>query len=191
MKEKFGTDRAQTELEFIVCQDCLKSGHDFLLIFQSKEIKIHLLHEAFKSLLRNVLVDVCEIEGLRTATEKRLLTGAELKFLVLETRSERNIRKENEKFQDARGRKTEFKRHCAILEPNQVLLGHSLRAMMNVFFRRHDITKSEEKEDFLAGILKYRNSFQIQTSKWAHFSPVIVFSDLLGLSGNYLNSSPT
>ena len=89
----FGTDRAQTELEFIVCQDCLKSGHDFLLIFQSKEIKIHLLHEAFKSLLRNVLVNVCEIEGLWTATEQRPLSGAELKFLALETRSERNIRK--------------------------------------------------------------------------------------------------
>ena len=67
----FGQYKAQTELEFIVCQDCLKSGHDFLLIFQSKEIKIHLLHEAFKSLLRNVLIYVCEIEGLRTTTEKK------------------------------------------------------------------------------------------------------------------------
>ena len=43
----------------------------------------------------------------------------------------------------------------------------------------------------ITGILKCRNSFQIQTSKWAHFSPVMVFSDLLRLSGNYLSSSPT
>ena len=42
-----------------------------------------------------------------------------------------------------------------------------------------------------AGISKCRNSFQIQTSKWAHFSPIMVFSDLLRLSGNYLSSSPT
>ena len=32
------------------------------------------------------------------------------------------------------------------------------------------------------GILKCRNSFQIQTSKWADFSPIMVFSDLLRLS---------
>ena len=36
---------------------------------------------------------------------------------------------------------------------------------------------------FQPGILKCRNSFQIQTSKWAHFSPIMVFSDLLYLSG--------
>ena len=46
-------------------------------------------------------------------------------------------------------------------------------------------------ENLLAGISKCRNSFQIQTSKWAHFSPIMVFSDLLRLSGNYLSSSPT
>ena len=68
MKEKFGPDKIKTELEFIVCQDSLKSGHNFLLIFQSKEIKIHLLYEAFKGLLRNVLYNVCESEGLWTAT---------------------------------------------------------------------------------------------------------------------------
>ena len=94
MKEKFGPEKLKTELEFIVCQDCLKSGHDFLLIFQSKEIKIHLLYEAFKTLLKNVLYDICEADGLRTYTTKSPLSGAELKSLVLETRAERNARKE-------------------------------------------------------------------------------------------------
>ena len=86
----------KTELEFIVCKDSLKCSYDFLVIFQSKEIKIHLLYEAFKSLLRNVLYDICENEGLRTATSKSLLSGADLKSLVLETRSERNAREETE-----------------------------------------------------------------------------------------------
>ena len=126
MKEKFGRDKMKTELEFIVYKDSLKSGYDFLVIFQSKEIKIHLLYEAFKGLLRNVLYDVCEREGLGTATSRRPLSGAELKFLVLETRSERNVRKENENIQDGMGRKKEFKRHCLLMEPDHVLLGYSL-----------------------------------------------------------------
>ena len=68
MKEKFGQDKMKTELEFIVCKDSLKSGYDFLVIFQSKEIKIHLLYEAYKSLLKNVLFDICEPDGLKTYT---------------------------------------------------------------------------------------------------------------------------
>ena len=91
----FGEKKVQTELDFLMCQDGLKSGRNFLLIFQSKEINIHLLHKACNSLIRNALVSVCEIGGFRTATSRRLLTGAELKDFVLETRSERNTRKEN------------------------------------------------------------------------------------------------
>ena len=139
----FGTDRAQTELEFIVCQDCLKSSYDFLLIFQSKEIKIHLLYEAFKGLLRNVLYDVCESEGLRTATSRRPLSGAELKFLVLETRSERNVRKENENIQDGRGRKKDFTRYCLLMEPDNVLMGSLLKEQMKTFFTRYDVITKE------------------------------------------------
>merc|ERR1712080_44572 len=45
-KEMFGAKKVHTELEFIVCRDGLKDGYDFLRIFQSKEIKIHLLYEA-------------------------------------------------------------------------------------------------------------------------------------------------
>ena len=112
MKEKFGPDKIKTELEFIVCKDSLKSGYYFLVIFQSKEIKIHLLYEAFKGLLRNVLYDICESGGLRTATSKTPLSGAELKFLVLETRAERNARKETENIRDRRGKKKDFTRYC-------------------------------------------------------------------------------
>ena len=54
-----------TELDFLVCQNVLKDGYHFLRIFQSKDIKIHLLYEAFYSLLKNVLVDICEPAGLR------------------------------------------------------------------------------------------------------------------------------
>ena len=63
----FGEEKVDTELEFLVCQDVLKNGYDFSRIFQSQDIKIHLLYEAFTSLLRGVLLDICEGEGLRTS----------------------------------------------------------------------------------------------------------------------------
>ena len=66
-KRMFGEEKVDTELEFLVCQTVLKDGYDFLRIFQSQDIKIHLLYEAFTSLLRDVLLDICEPEGLRTS----------------------------------------------------------------------------------------------------------------------------
>merc|ERR1712080_55174 len=119
-KKMFGEQKVHTELEFIVCQDGLKDGYDFLRIFQSKEIKIHLLYEAFNSLIRKTLISVCEITGIRTTTTKRLLTGAELKNLVLETQSERDRRREKERFQRGRSKSEEYERHCLILEADQV-----------------------------------------------------------------------
>ena len=80
-------------------------------------------------------------------------------------KSERNIRKENEKYQDARGRKNEFIRRCGILEPDKVLLGPSLRAQMEIFFRRHDVTKSEKKEDLLFQAKKIKRNFSIELAK--------------------------
>ena len=66
----------------------LRDRYDFLRIFQSKDIKIHLLIEAFYSHLKNVLVDICEPAGLRKS-KGCPLGGLELKVLVLETTVER------------------------------------------------------------------------------------------------------
>ena len=119
MKKKFGPDKMKTELEFIVCKDSLKSGYDFLLIFQSKEIKIHLLYEAFKSLLKNVLFDICEPDGLKTYTTKSPPSGADLKSLVLEMKAERNARKEAENIAEGSPHKTV---ECLMEEMNLYLL---------------------------------------------------------------------
>ena len=68
----FLEEKVDTELDFLVCQNVLKNGYDFLRIFQSKDIKIHLLYEAFTSLLRDVLVDICEPAGLRNSKGRPL-----------------------------------------------------------------------------------------------------------------------
>ena len=36
----------KTEVELLVSLNCLKSGFDFLKIFQGKEVKVHMLYEA-------------------------------------------------------------------------------------------------------------------------------------------------
>ena len=66
-----------------------------------------------------------------------------------------------------------------------------VNAKLSVQDTRNFCMEISSRQQVETGILKCRNSFQIQTSKWAHFSPIMVFSDLLRLSGNYLSSSST
>ena len=156
-----------------MCQTVLKDGYDFLRIFQSQDIKIHLLYEAFTSLLRDVLLDICEGKGLKTTTKKLPLPGYDLKVLVLETRVERNTRREKEKFEaPTKSKMAEFKRYCQLLEPDDVLLGNDLRRNMNDFFIRHEVPK--KKQDVLLDKAKeIKQKFLLQLAKaYQHYLPL-------------------
>ena len=48
------------ELELSVARECMKPIYDFLRIFQSQEVKIHLLYEGMKEILRNILLEIVE-----------------------------------------------------------------------------------------------------------------------------------
>ena len=91
-KKAFGDEIIDTELELVVFQNILKPGYDFLRVFQSKEVKIHLLYIAYKELLADILLEICEPQGLCNSKGSEL-AGKELKLLVLETKAERRERK--------------------------------------------------------------------------------------------------
>ena len=84
-RRMFLEEKVDMELELVVCKHLLKEGYDFLRIFQAKEVKIHLLYEAFNNLLKDVLIEICELEGLLNS-KNHLLHGYQLKELVLETK---------------------------------------------------------------------------------------------------------
>ena len=144
-----------------MCQNVLKDGYNFLRIFQSKDIKIHLLIEAFYSHLKNVLVDICEPAGLRKS-KGCPLGGLELKVLVLETTVERQTRKENEKYEDTTKNKTDvYVRHCLLLEVEQILLGHELRNNLKKLFDRNDVDKKDQ-EKILKKAKEIKRNFLIE-----------------------------
>ena len=72
----------KTEFNLLVSYCCLKPGHEFLVIFQGKNIKIHLLYAAYERFLKEVLVDICETGSLKDSKGNDL-TGKELKNLKL------------------------------------------------------------------------------------------------------------
>ena len=58
---------AMTELELLVYINCFQPGHEFVLAFQSKSVKIHELYTTLMKMMRNTMIVVCETSGLNTA----------------------------------------------------------------------------------------------------------------------------
>ena len=109
-----------TELQLVVSLICLKSGYDFLRIFQGKEVKIHLLYQAYRDLLFSVLVEICQPQSLKNSRGE-VLSGKELKFLKLETEEERKVRRRQETVVKVQKKKSEFFRHVVLREEKDCL----------------------------------------------------------------------
>ena len=93
MKKALGEQSImKTEFDLMVSYCCLKPGYEFLLIFQGKSVKIHLLYAAFEKLLKEILIEICEPESLKDSKGVDL-PGKELKCFKLENKTERELRK--------------------------------------------------------------------------------------------------
>ena len=97
MKQAFLDETFDTELEMMMCETLLKDGYDFLLKFQTYDVMIHLLYQTYRSLLLDVLMEIVEPAGLKYSRgSSDILSGKDMKKLVLETKEERKARKEEE-----------------------------------------------------------------------------------------------
>ena len=84
------------QIKLLIARDSLKPGYDFLRIFQSGSVKIHLVHDSMKLLLRETLLEIVEPVALKNSKGERL-DGKDLKQLELETKEERQRRHLEEK----------------------------------------------------------------------------------------------
>ena len=79
---------AKTELQLLVYLNCLQLGHEFVLAFQSKGVKIHELYTALYKMMRQAMSYICEQSDLNDA-DGWPIDGKDMKQAVLETREEK------------------------------------------------------------------------------------------------------
>ena len=156
-----------TELQLVVSLSCLKSGYDFLRIVQGKEVKIHLLYQAYRDLLFSVL---CQPQSLKNSRGE-VLSGKELKFLKLETEEERKVRRRQETVVKVQKKKSEFFRHGVLREEKDCLLSKAVREEVTILVQRYNIPGRMEK--MLEEARRRRYKFLVELAKaLQHYLPL-------------------
>ena len=145
----------QTEIELLVAADTTKPGYEFLKIFQSPDVKIHLLYNGYQELLKSAMLQIVHPASLRNSRGEKL-SGEELKFLVLETKEERTERKlaeaaEKENNNNSAKHKKQVeeerqKRRAMVLPTESTLVSMSLREKLNILYERVEPSKKEREE---------------------------------------------
>ena len=157
----------KTEFNLMVSYCCLKPGHDFLVIFQGKCVKIHLLYAAYERLLKEVLVEICEAGSLKDSKGNDL-PGKELKSLKLETKEERRQRKSDRSRKDVET----TVRYGRLVEESACLLNKEIREGIQELCDKYKL--SEKKKEKLISEAKSKCfEFQVQLAKsLQHYLPL-------------------
>ena len=183
LKKSFGVPKEAilTEIELIVARDSLKLPHDFLRIFQAEDVKIHLLYDAMKELLRSTLQEIAEPAGLVNSKGEKL-DGKELKSIILETKEERikrrlegsNSQEETESRSRLKLRKSTGvpQRHCQLLPVEGTCLDKALRDALDSLMRKYGVP-DDEKNKILLEVKSTKYKFNIELTKsYQHYLPL-------------------
>jgi hypothetical protein len=157
----------KTEFNLLVSYCCLKPGHEFLVIFQGKNIKIHLLYAAYERFLKEVLVDICETGSLKDSKGNDL-TGKELKNLKLENKLERRQRKS----EGSRKAVEKTVRYGRLVEDSACLLNKEIQEGIRVLCEKYKLSKKKE-EELITEAKSKCFKFQVQLAKsLQHYLPL-------------------
>ena len=181
MKKVLDDDHiVETEFKLLVSLHCLKPGYDFLRIFQSKDIKVHLLYEAYLNMLKEVLLEICDSHSLQDSKGNDL-SGKELKLLKLETEEEkkkRKLEKEEDKFKKKlktkkdKGEAKKQVRYGMLVHESKILLVKTVREKILAIVSKYSL--GEEKiQELMERAKSKRYLFLVELAKnLQHFLPL-------------------
>ena len=170
----------EIELQLILARSCMKEGYDFLKIFQSQEVKIHLLYDAYYNLLRNILLEICAPSSLKNSKGEKL-SGRDLKDIVLDTKNERDARKqkENEDKQVSVSKKKKVNknetsvRRALVICPKDVLICSKVKNDIKSLMENYDVTEKEKKKAILNKSITLKLQFHVELAiALQHFLPL-------------------
>ena len=169
MKRVLSTQKIlSTEFHLLLSYCCLKPGHKFLLIFQGKSVKIHLLYDAFEKLLKEVLLEICEPVSLKDSRGADL-SGKELKCLVLENKEERQLRRSTGRREVQR-----TVRYGRLVDESACLLGKEILEGINLLSEKYNLSR-EKKEELVIEAKAKSFQFQLKLAKqFQHYLPLDV-----------------
>ena len=172
------TEAIFIETNLLVAKDCLKNSYDFLRIFQSGSVKIHILYSGMKDLLRQTLLEIVEPSALMNSKGDKL-DGKDLKSLVLETKEERQQRRAEEdagkKKRSLSLKKTktiDYQRHAQLLPISATLLSRDLVVNLNATSEKYNL-KARDREELFTTIRGIKHNFQLDLARnFQHYFPL-------------------
>ena len=157
----------KTEFNLMLSYCCLKPGHDFLVIFQGKCVKVHLLFAAYERMLKDVLLEICDIGSLKDSKGIDL-PGKELKFLKLESKEERRERKSVESSKNVE----KSVRYGRLVEESACLLTKEIREGIKELCDKYKFSEIKE-EEFISEAKSKCFKFHVQLAKsLQHYLPL-------------------
>ena len=160
------------EVQLNIARESMKLSFDFLRIFQSGEVKIHLLFDSMKELVRTNLHEIVEPAALKNSKGEKL-DGKELKDLILETKEERQKRQQsNNKSKLSLSKSSKFQRHAQMFPTEGVLLSKELRDVIDSLLKKYGIP-SDQKETVLLEVKSIKLKYHVELSKaFQHYLPL-------------------
>ena len=173
----------------MMCETLLKDGYDFLLKFQTYDVMIHLLYQTYRSLLLDVLMEIVEPAGLKYSRgSSDILSGKDMKKLVLETKEERKARKEEEirKQDDVQSKKKIGKekvvppRRAQLLPVEKILLSKEVSDKIKDLVDKHEnaeyidqSTRNKRIDEAVTKAKEIKFGFhKILAKKYQHYLPL-------------------
>ena len=144
LQNVFGRDQIHnTELELLLAVNCLKAGHEFVLEFQAKTVKIHELYLRLEKLLKDALLVCCDPSYLRSSETGLAYGGKRLKDVKFETKDQRKARRSREALNPET--KEKGVTYVSLKDVRDVLLATNIKEGINIIAGKHKMTADEKR----------------------------------------------
>ena len=170
LKNVFGREQIHnTELELLLGVNCLKPGHDFVLEFQAKTVKIHELYLRLEKLLKDALMVCCDPAYLKNSIGLPY-GGKRLKEVKFETKDQRRARRSKESLNPETREKGVT--YVSLKEVRDVFLPTNIKTGITHIANKHKMTADEKRTLTNSAKDKYFN-FHLELAKaYQHYLPL-------------------